>query len=157
MQKLRTYIETSVWSHVFHDDTPDFQRATVEFLKQAKERMIAPYISVVVLDEVSRAGPERRERILGEIAAVRPILLRRSEQADDLAQRYVEAGVLPAADRIDAWHVAIATVYEMDVLASWNQRHLANIRRRDQFNSVNRVAGYRKTLEIANPLEVSYE
>jgi len=54
-------------------------------------------------------------------------------------------------------HVAIATVCRMDVLASWNQRHLANIRRRDLFNGVNRVAGYRRTLEIANPLEVLYE
>lgn len=157
MQELRVYIETSVWSHVFHDDTPDFQRATIEFLKQAKERAIVPYISTVILDEVARASATRRDGILGEIAAVRPRLLRRSKEADALARRYVQAGVLPPADELDALHVAIATVHEMDVLASWNQRHLANIRRRDLFNSVNRVAGYRKMLEIANPLEVLYE
>ena len=157
MQELRVYIETSVWSHVFHDETPDFQRATVEFLKQTKERVVVPYISTLVLDEVARADARRREEILGEIAAVRPILLRRSQQADDLAGRYVQAGVLPPSDEVDALHVAIATVCEMDVLASWNQQHLANIRRRDLFNSVNRVAGYRKMLEIVNPLEVLYE
>lgn len=157
MHKLRVYIETSVWSHVFHDDTPDFQRVTVEFLKQAKERVVEPYISTLVLDEVARADARRREEILGEIAGVRPILLRQSQRAEDLAGRYVQAGVLPSADEVDALHVAIATVSEMDVLASWNQRHLANIRRRDLFNSVNRVAGYRKMLEIANPLEVLYE
>ncbi len=157
MQELRVYIETSVWSHVFHDETPDFQRVTVEFLKQAKERVVVPYISTLVLDEVARADARRREEILREIAGVRPILLRRSQQADDLAGRYVQAGVLPPSDEVDALHVAIATVSEMDVLASWNQRHLANIRRRDLFNSVNRVAGYRKMLEIANPLEVLYE
>ena len=44
MQELRVYIETSVWSHVFHDETPDFQRVTVEFLQQAKERVVVPYI-----------------------------------------------------------------------------------------------------------------
>lgn len=157
MQELRVYIETSVWSHVFHDDTPDFQRATVEFLKQAKERVFVPYVSALVLDEVARADAKRRADILGEIATVRPILLRRSQAADDLAGQYVRAGVLPPADEVDALHVAIATVGEMDVLASWNQRHLANIRRRDLFNSVNRVAGYRKMLEITNPLEVLYE
>ena len=157
MHKLRVYIETSVWSHVFHDDTPDFQRVTVEFLKQAKERVVEPYISTLVLDEVARADARRREEILGEIAGVRPILLRQSQRAEDLAGRYVQAGVLPSADEVDALHVAIATVSEMDVLASWNQRHLAKIRRRDLFNSVNRVAGYRKMLEIANPLEVLYE
>ncbi|UCC28874.1 MAG: hypothetical protein JSU86_11805 [Phycisphaerales bacterium] len=53
--------------------------------------------------------------------------------------------------------MAIATVSEMDVLASWNQRHLANIRRRDLFNSVSRVSGYRKMLEIANSLGVLHE
>ena len=157
MQELRVYIETSVWSHVFHDETPDFQRVTVEFLKQAKERVVVPYISTLVLDEVARADARRRDAILEEIAGVGPILLRRSQQADDLAGRYVQAGVLPPSDELDALHVAISTVCEMDVLASWNQRHLANIRRRDLFNSVNRVAGYRKMLEIANPLEVLYE
>ena len=157
MQELRVYIETSVWSHVFHDETPDFQRVTVEFLKQAKERVVVPYISTLVLDEVARADARRRDAILEKIASVGPILLRRSQQADDLAGRYVQAGVLPPSDELDALHVAIATVYEMDVLASWNQRHLANIWRRDLFNSVNRVAGYRKMLEIANPLEVLYE
>lgn len=157
MPELRVYIETSVWSHVFHGDTPDFQRVTVEFLKQAKERVVVPYISTLVLDEVARADVTRREEILGEIAGVRPILLRRSQQADDLAGRYVQAGVLPPSDELDALHVAIATVSEMDVLASWNQRHLANIRRRDLFNSVSRVSGYRKMLEIANPLEVLHE
>ena len=157
MQELRVYIETSVWSHVFHDDTPDFQRATVEFLKQAKERVFVPYVSTLVLDEVARADARRREEILGEIAAVRPILLRRPQQGDDLAERYVQAGVLPPSDEVDALRVAIATVCEMDVLASWNHRHLSNIRRRDLFNSVDRVAGYRKMLEIASPLEVLYE
>ena len=58
MQELRVYIETSVWSHVFHDETPDFQRATVEFLKQAKERVVVPYVSTLVLDEVARGGSE---------------------------------------------------------------------------------------------------
>lgn len=112
MSELRVYIETSVWSHVFHDDTPDFQRATVEFLNQAGERIFAPYISTVVLDEVARANPKRREGLLGEIAAIRPTLLRGSVEADTLARRYVEAGVLPPADEVDTVEQAQANLCE---------------------------------------------
>ncbi|MCU0783408.1 MAG: hypothetical protein MUF81_05035, partial [Verrucomicrobia bacterium] len=36
------------------------------------------------------------------------------------------SGLLPAdADR-DAAHIALATVHEMDILLSWNCRHIAN-------------------------------
>jgi predicted nucleic acid-binding protein len=157
MWNLDAYIETSVWSHVFHVETPDFQRATIEFLDLVKSGAFAAHISTIVLDEVSRADVERRDQIMHQIDLVEPVLLTVNDEAEALSQRYIEAGVLPPPDHIDALHVAVATVYEMDVLVSWNQRHLANIRRRDLFNSVNRIAGYRKALEITNPLEVGYE
>jgi hypothetical protein len=35
-------------------------------------------------------------------------------------------GLLPAAADRDAGHIALATVYEMDILLTWNCRHIAN-------------------------------
>jgi hypothetical protein len=49
--------------------------------------------------------------------------------------------------------VAIATVGRLDVLASWNYRHLVNRRRRRAFNGVNALQGYR-AIEIISPPEV---
>lgn len=157
MAELLVYLETSVWSHLFHDETPDFQRATVELLARAAAGSFEPMISTVVLDEVSRASTERREQLLNAIAEHSPAVLRVTPEVTTLAERYVGAGVLPRREFVDALHVAVATVYELDVLVSWNQRHLANLRRRDLFNSVNVIAGYRKPIDIVNPLEISNE
>ena len=55
--------------------------------------------------------------------------------------------------RDDALHIAIATVIEVDVLVSWNFRHIVNLNRIQQFNSVNLREGY-KILEIRSPEEV---
>jgi hypothetical protein len=53
----------------------------------------------------------------------------------------------------DAQHIAVATVARVDVLVSWNFRHIVNVDRIHGFNAVNLRAGY-PLLEIRSPLEV---
>ena len=53
-------------------------------------------------------------------------LVRATDEALVLTERILRSGILPThADR-DAAHIALATIYEMDILLSWNCRHLAN-------------------------------
>ena len=54
----------------------------------------------------------------------------------------------------DALHIAISTILEMDVLLSWNYRHLANITKERKVQGVNIQEGYLKPLRITTPLEV---
>ena len=62
-------------------------------------------------------------------------------EALDLADQYLELGVVSRPRRADAWHVAAATVAGADVLGSWNRRILnwETIRR---FSEANRLVGY---------------
>ena len=54
------------------------------------------------------------------------IVVRATDEVEALTQSILASGVLPAhADR-DAAHIALATVHEMDILLSWNCRHIAN-------------------------------
>ena len=53
----------------------------------------------------------------------------------------------------DAQHIAVATVARVDVLVSWNFRHIVNVDRIRGFNAVNLRVGY-PLLEIRSPLEV---
>jgi hypothetical protein len=75
-------------------------------------------------------------------------------RARGLAEAYLQAGVIPAKKRDDARHVAIATVAGLEVVVSWNHRHLANERKRTLFNAVNRLRGYNQVLVIHTPFEV---
>ena len=55
--------------------------------------------------------------------------------------------------RVDAQHIAIATVGRVDVLVSWNFRHIVNLVRIHGYNSVNLRKGY-PMIEIRTPREV---
>lgn len=55
--------------------------------------------------------------------------------------------------RVDAQHIAIATVARVDVLVSWNFKHIVNLQRIHGYNSVNLRYGY-PMIEIRTPREV---
>ena len=75
------------------------------------------------------------------------------EEARELAEQYIRAGVIGAAKRVDAQHIAAATVHRVDVLVSWNFKHIVNLDRIQGYNSVNLRSGY-PLLEIRTPQEV---
>ncbi|NKB23865.1 MAG: hypothetical protein GKR87_05705 [Kiritimatiellae bacterium] len=76
-----------------------------------------------------------------------------SEEAEQLANNYVEEEVVRVKHMADAQHIAIATVERVDVLVSWNFRHIVNLGRIHAFNSVNLRLGY-PILEIRIPKEI---
>ncbi len=80
-------------------------------------------------------------------------MLQLDTEAKELAEAYIAAGVLTAKMRADAQHIAIATVGRVDVLVSWNFRHIVNLRRIHGYNSVNLRKGY-PMIEIRTPQEV---
>jgi hypothetical protein len=61
--------------------------------------------------------------------------------------------VLTAKMRADAQHIAIATAARVDVLVSWNFKHIVNLQRIHGYNSVNLRQGY-PMIEIRTPREV---
>jgi hypothetical protein len=53
--------------------------------------------------------------------------------------------------------VAYSTVFEMDILLSWNFKHLANINKEKKILIVNKTHGYNYPFRLSNPLEVQYD
>jgi hypothetical protein len=74
-------------------------------------------------------------------------------EARELAEGYIAAGVLTPRMRADAQHIAIATVGRVDVVVSWNFKHIVNLQRIQGYNSVNLRKGY-PMVEIRTPREV---
>ena len=65
----------------------------------------------------------------------------------------VERGALGPRSIHDARHIALATVAGVDVLVSWNFHHIANFRRLQAYNRVNRDLGY-GPVDIRTPDQV---
>jgi len=79
-----------------------------------------------------------------------------TEESTALANTYLEGGVVTESSLSDARHIAIATVERVDILISWNYKHIVNINRIHLLNSVNLKSGY-PILEIRSPREVLYD
>ena len=76
-----------------------------------------------------------------------------TEEAIKLADRYVFEKVVGKASIDDCLHIAIATLNKVDVLASWNFRHIVNLDRIKGYNGVNLKCGY-SVIEIRSPKEL---
>ena len=159
MKKLRIYLDTSVINFVFADDAPDFMRATIDFFENYAN-FYELYISDVVVLEIDRDPDiEHRKELIAVLTKHRINMLSHDnvDEIRQLANRYIEKGVLPKRKMEDAMHVAYATVYEMDILLSWNFKHLANVKTEARILAVNVEEGYRYPLRLVSPLEVLHE
>ncbi|MBC7493473.1 MAG: PIN domain protein, partial [Flavobacterium sp.] len=79
--------------------------------------------------------------------------LKVDEEALRLAKQYVDENVVGKTSFDDCVHIALATIHKIDILVSWNFKHIVNVYRIRGYNSVNLKNGYIQ-LEIRSPKEI---
>jgi hypothetical protein len=157
MSMATIYVGTSVWSHAFAEDAPDRRAETLRFFRRAPAMGHTLFVSDVVLREIARAEPKLARRLHSLIEKHAPEVLDFDDEADRLAERFLGLGVVPPSKTEDAQHVAVAIINAMDILVSWNYRHLVNIRRVEAFRHASALCGYYGPPHIVTPPEVIYE
>jgi len=108
-------------------------------------------LSELTLRELETA-PEAVRKLVPSVpqAHIEPLGL--SPEVEELAEAYIQEGAIGVGMRVDALHIALATVARVDVLVSWNFKHIVNLRRIHAYNAVNLKKGY-PLLEIRSPWE----
>lgn len=149
MPPLRIYLDTSVLGGAFD---PEFEDDTNTLLKEVRAGRVLPVVSEQVDLELLPAPLFVRE-LLDELRELGAEDVRLSNEARALAEAYIDARVVSEKYLADALHIALATLAKVDVLVSWNFRHMVNLQRIRGFNGVNLIRGY-GTLEIRSPKEV---
>ena len=81
-----------------------------------------------------------------EVVAITP-------EALQLGQTYIDDNVVGQTSLDDCIHIATATLSKVDVLVSWNFKHIVNVYRIRGYNSVNLRLGY-STIDIRSPKEI---
>ena len=127
------------------------------FFDKIKDGEYEIFISDIVIEEIGKADENKKQLLLEKISKVAPVRLTVNEQIVELARKYIAEDVLPPNKIEDAMHAAVATVFEMDALISWNLKHLANLKKMEMINGINMKEGYAKRLELITPMEVSDE
>jgi predicted nucleic acid-binding protein len=155
MRELKLYLETSVWNFVFADDAPEKQEITRKFFDNLASSPYLIYASETVFLEFEAATEDKQQELLEVISRHDPTILNLTPEVTKLADKYIEHGALPRKARNDALHVAYSSVHELDLVVSWNLRHIANIHRQERVQGVNLLNGYTKPILLITPMEVS--
>jgi predicted nucleic acid-binding protein len=150
--KPRIYIDTSIVGGFFDQE---FSAATQALFERLKNGEIIFVLSDVLDKELLRAPAHVRNLLDGYDAnSLEHVAL--TQESIDLANRYIAEKVVGGASIDDCYHIATATIAKVDVLASWNFKHIVNLDRIKGYNGVNLKMGY-SIIEIRNPKDlISY-
>ena len=145
----RIYTDTSVIGGCLDEEFRVHSRRLLDGFVRGDFTLV---LSELTLRELEPAPLAVRDGLAGipegHIEAVRL-----TPKADELARCYLAEKILPANMLADAQHIAIASIANVDVLVSWNFRHVVNLSRIHAYHGVNARLGY-PLLEIRSPREV---
>ena len=149
----RIYIDTSIMGGYFDDD---FSTDTQALFSRLENGEIIFLISSVLQQELEKA-PENVQALLTKYDKNCFEYIELTEEAIDLADKYIDEKVVGKTSVNDCRHIALATIYKADALLSWNFRHIVNLNRIKGYNGVNLKNGY-SVVEIRSPKELlNYE
>ena len=147
--RQRIYLDTSVIGGYLDKEFQVWSRQLFDEFKAGKKIAV---ISDITLDELDNARHEVRDLVKLIPEEAKEYVLS-DEEAEDLADDYLREGATTKKFREDALHIAIATINKVDVLVSWNFKHIVNLDRIKKYNGVNLKHRY-SILEIRNPREI---
>lgn len=146
--KPRVYIDTSVVGGYFDEE---FAEITKKFFERIFAGDFLVFFSEISETELYLA-PDYVIDLKNKIPKDCYRYLELDSESKYLAQVYIDEKILGIASYNDAYHIALATVNRLDVLVSWNFKHIVNFDKIKLFNSVNLRLGY-PTIDIRSPLE----
>ena len=122
------YIETTIPSFLVarvssDGDLAENQAITRTWWERHRHRYELVTSEVVLVEAGSGDAAVAAQRLVA-MRGVR--VLADSPEVDFVATELIRRRLLPAKARLDAVHVAYAAVYQVEFLATWNCRHLAN-------------------------------
>ena len=149
----RIYLDTSVFGGYFDKEFEKWTKVLFDKILEGRYKIL---YSKLTDAELNPAPKQVKDLVLkipeNQIETVEII-----EEANELANKYVSENVVGKTSISDCIHIALATIYDADILVSWNFKHIVNISKIRGYNSINYRLGY-KILEIRTPREIlNYE
>lgn len=143
----RVYLDTSVFGGYFDSE---FEISTKNFFKILISQKVRILVSEILELEIYQA-PNQVVELYESLSNIEQVEL--TNEAQQLAELYINEKVVGRTSIADCQHIALATIYKADVLASWNFKHIVNLERIRGYNSINFREGYQMT-EIRTPNEI---
>lgn len=161
-KKLKVYCETSFWSWLVSRPSTDPDHAVKQAWTRKWWEEVAPkceiFVSQHVVTEAMRGNAEQSSSRMAHVAKCQ-MLNGEEPGVVTLAKKLLQNHAIPEGEVADAFHIATAAVFGMDILLTWNCRHMANMITLPKTVSVVVSAGYEcpRILTPKDALEVNYD
>ena len=149
MAKQRFYFDTSVFGGVYDSE---FEESSIQLFEKVKLGQIIFVYSDLTEGELFKAH-EKVRMFFKDLEKETLEIIFVNDEAVKLARRQIDENVVGKTSFDDCVHIALATIHKVDILVSWNFKHIVNIYRIRSYNSVNLRSGY-QTLEIRSPKDI---
>ncbi len=150
MKIQRVYVDTSVIGGCFDAEFAPWSKGLMKDFQLGSFKAV---ISEIVSAEISSA-PDKVKAQYAQLLSWGTEFAPLSEDAKTLADTYQRRLILSPKFYNDGLHIALATATAVDVLVSWNFKHIVHFDKIRRFNAVNQESGY-KSIEIYSPREVT--
>lgn len=149
MEPMQIYADTSIFGGCFDSEFAEASLAVFDQVRQGRFRLVVSDTTLLEL----QAAPQNVRNVLLELppACVERVIA--TEEIDRLRDAYIAAGVVGPASRRDAEHIAAATVADVDLILSWNFKHIVHFEKISGYHGVNLLCGF-SPVRIFSPLEV---
>ena len=128
----RIYIETTIPSFYYEVREEPTMVARRQWTREWFDTAVESdelVTSAAVLDELERGSFPGRKSAIEMIQRITPLQV--SADVLEIVREYIERKLMPIDPSGDALHLAMASFYDCDFLATWNCKHLANANKFD--------------------------
>lgn len=147
------YIDTSIIGGYYDEE---FEFWTKQFFNAVHKGQYKLAVSDLLTQELFEA-PAKIRTFLDQIPDNHKSHYEFSQESEQLARTYLDNNIVGIKSITDCRHIALATVSEIEILTSWNFKHIVNLNKIHLYNGINLQLGYR-TIEIRSPRElIDYE
>ncbi|MHA1489414.1 MAG: hypothetical protein ACTSRI_07145 [Promethearchaeota archaeon] len=150
MKKLKIFLDTSVYSAIFDSRDTNRQKLTQDFWNTIGDYEV--YYSEIILEEINGISDDNLKEDMKNLLKIGKNV-NISIEVIELTQIYIDEGLIPEKFENDALLIALTSVYSLDILISWNFKHLVKRKTRIGVNLINLKNGY-KPIEILAPPEL---
>lgn len=152
MRIPRIYLETTIFNYYFEKER-DAHADTVRLFTEIQTGKYQAFTSVYAMQELMKAPENKAQKMIGLISEFDIKILDASEESDTVAEQYQKNGIIPPKSIVDAQHIAVASVNDIDMIFSLNFRHIVRKKTVLMTGLINANHGYRP-VEIHSPMEV---
>ena len=150
-KRLKIYLDTSVISYLDQEDSPEKMSDTLAFWEFLKKGKCDVLVSRVTLDEIGENKEQKRGKLESFLDEIDYKLVEISDEIRNVADKFIENGILTAKSYDDCVHIASSLVEDCACIISWNFKHIVNMKMMNGIKLVAAQTGYGFATFICTP------